>query len=123
MVGKTPKTMQFIPCNFQTQPGGHCLTACPPFGNQKKKHRQRLGLLDISQAVTAQGAPRTFEKIIPFFQVPLLLKFGKDTPKKCSHNNSVKNWTTTPIHPPSHVLAGCPPRQKSGDNVLLLRYG
>lgn len=37
MVGKTPKTMQFIPWQFQTQPGGtlpHCL---PTFGNRKKK--------------------------------------------------------------------------------------
>lgn len=39
MVGKTPKTMQFIPWQFQTQPGGtlpHCL---PTFGNRKKKKK------------------------------------------------------------------------------------
>ena len=104
----------------------HCL---PTFGNRKKKkHRQRPlvgNVLDISQAVTAQGAPqfctenfvhpeisgspepRTFEKI-RFSSAWLLklLKFGKDTPKKCSHNNSVKTGGQLLSTHPGHVLAG-----------------
>ena len=114
---------------FQTQRGGHCLTACPPLATEKKKkHRQRPlvgNVLDISQAVTAQGAPqfctenfvhpeisgspepRTFEKI-RFSSAWLLklLKFGKDTPKKCSHNNSVKTGGQLLSTHPGHVLAG-----------------
>ena len=130
MVGKTPKNMQFIPCNSKHNGGGHCLTACPPLATEKKKkhHRQRPlvgNVLDISQAVTAQGAPqfctenfvhpeisgspepRTFEKI-RFSSAWLLklLKFGKDTPKKCSHNNSVKTGGQLLSTHPGHVLAG-----------------
>lgn len=95
---------------------------------KKKHHRQRPlvgNVLDISQAVTAQGAPqfctenfvnpeisgspepRTFEKI-RFSSAWLLklLKFGKDTPKKCSHNNSVKTGQQLLSTHPGHVLAG-----------------
>ena len=122
------KNIQKIPWQFQTQPGGtlpHCL---PTFGNRKKKHHRQRPLVGTPRYFPGRNCPRcasildgkflppwnfrprvpgawNFWKNIPCFQVPgpLVTKVWERYTKKCSHNNSAKNWNNN-SYPPTLAM-------------------